>query len=332
MAGLQDYLNSEYIERLRFFAMDRTRNFVFVYVEGDDDIAFWTHALDKFGDQTKFQFLVTTNKKGELGGGTINGKDALLKIENLGPKKIVCVDADFDLLIDNYSVYSQTIRDNDYVVHTTYYSIENILFSKYYFRSLFQSLKIEEYIDVYEEQLEWVSLVCQDIFLLLLCFSKEDSENRLFWFKDFSTCLDEICTNDIGDISKIQSYKKKWEDRYSTPFSIKKNEISTFRNNLTNAEYKDEELYELMRGHDLYNSIIKPWFEKKIKSVIKGKIKMFQESHSGEDIPEYRKTLFEELGSNKSLKEAIDFHFYNNKPISLLLPKKTEAKISKLFS
>lgn len=109
MAGLQDYLNSEYIQRLKSFAKDRTRDYVLVYVEGEDDIAFWTHALSQLGNQTKFQFVVTTNKKAVLGGGDTNGKVELLKMENLGSNKVVCVDADFDLLIDNYSAYTQEI-------------------------------------------------------------------------------------------------------------------------------------------------------------------------------------------------------------------------------
>lgn len=156
MAGLQDYLNSEYIQRLKSFAKDRTRNYVSVYVEGEEDIAFWIHALNQLGNQTKFQFTVTTNKKAALGGGATNGKAELLKMENLGPNKIVCVDADFDLLIDDYSAYTQEVRGNAYVIHTTYYSIENILSSKEFYPFLSQRLKISESIIVYQEQLKWI--------------------------------------------------------------------------------------------------------------------------------------------------------------------------------
>lgn len=331
MAGLQDYLNSEYIQRLKSFAKDRTRDYVLVYVEGEEDIAFWTHALNQFGNQTKFQFAVTTNKKAVLGGGDTNGKVELLKMENLGSNKIVCVDADFDLLIDNYSAYTQEIRENAYVMHTTYYSIENILSGKEFYTSLSQCLKMVESIIVYQEQLKWISLTCIDIFLLLLSYSKENSANRAFGFKDFADCLDEISTNDIGDYSKSQLYKIKWSHKYASLFGARNTDVATIHVDLNNVGYADEQFYVLMRGHDLYNSIIKPWIEKKIKQVINEKIRMFKESHQGAEIKEYKNDLFKEFGTHKGLKEAIDFYFYNNKPIPLTLPEQTVAKISTLF-
>ena len=47
---------------------------------------------------------------------------------------------------------------------------------------------------------------------------------------------------------------------------------------------------------------------------------------------EYRDSLFKELGTHKGVKEAVDFHFYNNKPLPLALPIQTATKISTLFS
>ena len=332
MAGLQDYLNSDYIQRLKLFAKDRTRDYVSVYVEGEDDVDFWTYAFNQLGNQTKFQFVVTTNKKAVWGGGTTDGKAELLKMGNLGPNKIVCVDADFDLLIDDYSAYTQKIRENAYVVHTTYYSIENILSGWEFYASLSQSLKIKESMVVYQEQLKWISLTCRDIFLLLLSYSKKDEKSRLFGFDDFSNCLNGIYTNDIGDFSKSQSYRAKWNQQYASLFDARNVEISTIHADLNNAGYADEQFYALMRGHDLYNSLIKPWIEKIIKQTINEKIRVFKESHQGTEIREYKDNLFKEFGTHKGLKEVIDFHFYHNKPVPLTLPNQTVIKISALFS
>lgn len=332
MADLQDYLNSEYIQRLKSFAKDRTRNYVYVYVEGDDDVAFWTHALNQLGNQTKFQFVVSTNKKAVFGKDSSNGKYALLRMKNLGPNKVVCVDADLDLLIDDYSVHTQKVRECDYVVNTTYYSIENILSSREFYASLIQSLEIEVPISVYMELLKWVSLTCLDLFLLLLSYLKADDTNRIFGFKDFASCLDEISLDDLGDFSKSQSYKNNWNIRYKSLLDAKQTEISIIHNDLNNAGYTDEQFYALIRGHDLYNSIIQPWIKKKVNQVINKKIAIFKETHKGIEIQEYRNKIFQELGTHKGLKEAIDFYFYNNKPIPLELPSQTVTKISTLFS
>lgn len=332
MTDLQNYLNSEYIQRLKSFAKDRTRNYVSVYVEGNDDIAFWTHALNQLGNQTKFQFVVSTNKKVVFGEEGTNGKDVLLRMENLGPNKIVCVDADLDLIIDDYSAHTQKIRENDYVINTTYYSIENILSSIEFYTSLAQSLKIEEPISVYQGLLEWVSLTCIDIFLLLLSYSKELSANRAFWFKDFASCLDEISLDDIGDSSKSQLYKDHWNNKYKSLLNAKQVEISIIHKDLNNAGYADGQFYVLMRGHDLYDRIIKPWIENKVNQAINGKIETFKSTHQGVEIQEYRDSLFKELGTHKGVKEAIDSHFYSNKPVPLELPTQTATKISSLFS
>ena len=183
MSSLQDYLDSKYIQQLKLFAKDRKRDFVFVYVEGDEDIGFWDYALNQFGNQTKFQFLVSTNKKSVFGGEDTNGKDVLLRMQNLGPNKIVCVDADLDLIVDDYSVHTYKVREDDYVVNTTYYSIENILASEFFYVPLSRNLKIIEPIETYKNMLRWISLACLDIFLLLLSYSKEKGENKIFWFK-----------------------------------------------------------------------------------------------------------------------------------------------------
>lgn len=62
------------------------------------------------------------------------------------------------------------------------------------------------------------------------------------------------------------------------------------------------------------------------------KIRVFKESHQNTEIKDYKNNLFKEFGTHKGLKEAIDFHFYNNKPIPLTLPNQTVTKISTLFS
>lgn len=192
MANLQDYLNSDYIRNLRPFSTDRTRMEVLVYVEGDDDVEFWEYALNQYGDSTKYKFSVKTNKGASVGGIAANGKEQLMRIANLGPHKIVCADADFDLLIDAYSNYSERIRRDRYVVHTTCYAVENILADVPFYPSFFQSLEISAQTTEYEEQLKWISLTCLDLFLLLLSFANDDSHHRYFWLKDFAACLNTI--------------------------------------------------------------------------------------------------------------------------------------------
>lgn len=332
MANLQDYLNSDYIRNLRPFSTDRTRVEVLVYVEGDDDVAFWTHALNQYGDSTKYKFSVTTNKGASVGGVAANGKEQLMRIANLGPHKIVCVDADFDLLIDAYSNHSERVRVDPYVVHTTCYAIESILADVSFYQSFFQSLGISVQTTEYEDQLKWISLTCLDLFLLLLSFAKEESRHRSFGFKDFAACLNTIKKGDVGNWGKYSYYKNRWRQEYASLFDSKQHEISSIHQRILQEGFSDEHCYAFMNGHELYNLFIRPLWEKRLIQSIDSKIEAFKENHKGLAIAAYKTQCYQELGGRSNLKAVLDHSYYHNKPVPLQLPDKTANKITDLFS
>ena len=124
---LKEYITKDYIYNTKFFREQNTLIPVKVLVEGDDDIEFWKKVLSKYN---KYNFSIATNKVIDS-KGTItlhNGKDALMKwTSQLCENFIICVDADYDLVIDNYHSYTNILRDNKYIINTAYYSIENVL-------------------------------------------------------------------------------------------------------------------------------------------------------------------------------------------------------------
>ncbi len=133
--NLGDYVTGSFIQKTQKFSSTPKLIPVQVYVEGNEDVFFWKKVLKKY--ERKYFFSVVTNKTAT--GGS-NGKDALTQIKNLHLNKIICVDADFDLLIDGYHPYTSTIRDNSFIIHTEYYSIENILGQGCSLKSLIQSI------------------------------------------------------------------------------------------------------------------------------------------------------------------------------------------------
>jgi hypothetical protein len=101
---------------------------IYVYVEGKQDVPFWTECVAPF---SAYKFVVTHLK---TNGRDVQGKLDLLNhvdIATLGRYKWVAVDADFDWIIDDYRPspttpsYSREIWANRYILHTYLHSIEN---------------------------------------------------------------------------------------------------------------------------------------------------------------------------------------------------------------
>lgn len=335
MSGLTDYLTSDFIGHLKYFALDRTRDIVKVYVEGESDICFWESALNALGDSSKYRFDVVTYKldNKSLEFDAPNGKYALVKMhEILGKNRIVCVDADWDLLIDGYSIYSDVLRHNKYIINTTYYSLENVLLSPEFHASLMHKLNMEEERTEYINLLNWISRLCKNIFFLMLTYVQKDSHGRVFWFNEFSKCINGICVNDLGREDRISHYMCKWNVLLGSNFSEQKELIEQKQKILTDKGYAVEDLWKFMRGHNLYASVVRPWIKRKVTCDIERKLTNYRKKNGNEDIKEYRKGLYAALGDFKSVEEAIDFSFYRNFSDPVWLPDEMRCKIISLYA
>ena len=331
MGGLSDYLTSEYISRLRYYTHDRTVDIVMVYVEGNEDVCFWRSALLRFGNTNKYEFRVVTNKM-SIGDDAPNGKVCLLKMSNVGKNKVICVDADWDLLVDGYSDYTETVRNSKFVINTTYYSIENILLSPEFHASLMRKLGLTEMCDKYKKLLEWVSGVCEELFVLMLSYAEEGSHNRSFWFDDFGQYINGVSVRDLGDINKTDYYISTWKEKNSVLISHQVDLMQKIRIFLDAEGYISKDLWKLIRGHNLYASFIKPWIKEQYKLCNKQKIENYKKEHGFEGLEVFCRSLAASLGEYKSVNDAIDANFYENFPDPIWLPKETKIKILHLFS
>jgi hypothetical protein len=114
---------------------DTPKASLLVLVEDQDDVPFWHRMFacvaDKYQSVDVFTLKqASASQRAQLDAqGNLlvaTGKNALMKVRQLGRHKVVAVDADYDLLID-YHTYSDRVRTDTYVIHTEYYSIENHL-------------------------------------------------------------------------------------------------------------------------------------------------------------------------------------------------------------
>ncbi len=94
-----------------------------VHVEGYDDVAFWRDIFDEFeSDRHTFEISVAPRKD------LAKGKKVLLDmLSETSEERIVCVDSDFDYLLDGATTQSHKVLNSPFVFHSYAYSIENLL-------------------------------------------------------------------------------------------------------------------------------------------------------------------------------------------------------------
>ena len=127
MSELGKNVSGDWIRATAYFGHTPHLVPVLLFVEGDDDVPLWTEAVKPY--RSKYDIRVVTNKA--VNPTEENGKTKLLTMDGLCSNKLVAVDADYDLLVDNYSDYTNDVRTGQFVVNTTWYSVENILLQNY---------------------------------------------------------------------------------------------------------------------------------------------------------------------------------------------------------
>lgn len=152
-------LTEAYSKNTDIFFKDQLPEMI-VYVEDDEDKPFWGKMFACINDKRKVSIIVLkresqdaiTKRKGS--SDELNGKDVLMRVPNLSDRKVVAVDADYDLLID-YHEYSERIRTDKFVIHTEYYSIENHLLEA----SIIPHLSIWNNVKPYIPTINWSTII-----------------------------------------------------------------------------------------------------------------------------------------------------------------------------
>ena len=125
---LLDNLNSDLLSAFSALQPKGTSQRVVVYVESDEDIAFWRNILQPFESHgVNFDILLPIKnglEKGKI--AALEKSQDLLNIA-VGTHLIICVDSDYDFLLQGVTETSRKINDSEYIFQTYAYSIENLL-------------------------------------------------------------------------------------------------------------------------------------------------------------------------------------------------------------
>lgn len=327
--NLGDYVTGSFIQKTQKFSSTPKLIPVQVYVEGNEDVFFWKKVLKKY--ERKYLFSVVTNKTAT--GGS-NGKDALTQIKNLHLNKIICVDADFDLLIDGYHPYTSTIRDNSYIIHTEYYSIENILGQGCSLKSLIQSISNMESTFNFDDFLQVLSKKTYHLLLFLLASLKTNNPN--FGFIHFNSYINSIVIKNNGYREELEKFELRYLEELNEELVKFTDEMNLFNDILAQKGYSENDTYKLMQGHILINAVLKEIIRFECVSCQKKRI---SEIYKREDIDidkkhELKKDSNKSFGDYKNIPACIDkmFYVHNSWSADVLIPFSVMNRLDHLYS
>lgn len=255
---------------------------VWIYVEGLDDITFWDSCLFQYKSKYDFKIKVYRIESGERKGCTADGKSHLLEqidFSILGTNMLLAIDSDYDWIIEEYkpsktkSSYSKLIRENNYILQTYLYSIENYKSHHSSINDIFikstnecPTAEICFYITKLSEAVSQLFLIhilsvelCDDVYPLS---SFRNDLSRLKW---------DIHTHDLSINCK------KFLDNKITTFSsyIEENNVrlKQLEDKFSSLGFTRGQYYLLMQGHIVWNTMAKELLQKEVHNYRIEKIK-----------------------------------------------------------
>ena len=117
MSRLLDNIEPGYFEAINSLKPKKAAKTIMVYVENENDIPFWRGVFEKYAPHLHFEISFPSHQ-------LARGKLEVLKIQ-AGEYLLLCVDSDYDYLLQDATEVSKRINHDPYIFQTYAYSIEN---------------------------------------------------------------------------------------------------------------------------------------------------------------------------------------------------------------
>lgn len=254
---LLDNLNSDLLAAFSALQPKGSPQRILVYIESDDDIPFWRNILSPF-EKNGLSFDIQLPIKNALE----KGKIAVLEFaDRVGNNLILCVDSDYDYLLQDTTPISTLINTNHYIFQTYAYSIENLLCYSNSLHSLCtQSTKNDKRIIEFEELLKFYSKTVHKLFLWSVHFSLVQ-DTTSFTITDFSETIkilenaivsEKFDTALIGLKNRVNIKIQELETRFPNKIL----HIEKLNQSLTLFGVEDNNVYLFVKGHIIKDNVV----------------------------------------------------------------------------
>ena len=255
------------------------------YVEGLDDIVFWQKIFRKYAPNIKINFFSYSRDR-----SLKNGKRFVLSetnLDNISKHFILCVDSDYDYLINNSNFSSP------FIFHTYTYSIENYKLSPNGLDSLLQeciyldsnsiSFSFKCFLNKYSRSI-------YPVFLYILFFERkkekyrESSEKLLFnknLIKEIGFTSNNVTIKEAPNFSnifiqldeKVSLLIENIEEKYTNI------SLAEIEKTLEHLAISETEIFWYIQGHLLYDHVIKIILDRLISYYRQKRIDWFNTQH-----------------------------------------------------
>ncbi len=250
MSRLNDKINSDYFEARN--SLNKSKGILIaVHVENEDDRPFWKFVFDKFGVSTQIYPASRTTLD--------RGKQEVLKLKDqVGKFLVLCVDSDYDYLLQSDTEVSRFINENPFVFQTYAYSIESYkCFSKSLHNVVVSStLQDEPQLFDHEEFLQKYSSIVYD--LLIYSFHNEKTLSDRFTMKDFADTIKLKSQVDISSNGEksLRDLEESVNEKLRQLEKIPEAKFQEYKNRLLNLGLSRENAYLFVNGHVLYDNVV----------------------------------------------------------------------------
>jgi len=240
-------------------------NHIKVLVEDEEDVVLWHKILtlwrqDKIFDVTPYSHVPSVADS--------KGKGHILQMANqFGPYFIGCVDSDYDYLLENHTEDGRTIKNNQYILQTFGYSIENLVCQPYGISDKLLECKkhscdIQRNADA--DFTVFITEISKALYPVLLwhLILKKENLRRNDWSVVFGNNLYQSILRDnfltfkqkrIQVISLIRNLLSQAENNYTKAYPDLISAKEALENDLsTNYGLNPDNAFLFVRGHDLF--------------------------------------------------------------------------------
>ena len=214
-----------------------------IHVEDRPDMIFWRKIFTPYRDSLDIRFVSAHSRwnEKEERETSAKGKSSIMKVIKdgnlvLSEGEIACVDADYDLLIED--TYTETIKANSYIFTTKWYAIENIICHHTNLEDLFTALSEDEECHNFKEFLENKAQKYAPLFLLHLSCRQCNLSNEY--------SMDAL-TSDIEAIETDALTVREALEQHNEYTSTMQCYINELEKHLKANGYEQEDYYKIIQ-------------------------------------------------------------------------------------
>ena len=327
MADITDYVSGGIIGKLDILSGRSPAANVIAYVEGDDDVTFWKHVLSIY---PKYKFWVTVNRSYQVNENYPNGKAALMHINGLSRDKIVCVDADHDLIVKDYSYYSKRLRSDPFIFNTQYYAMENVLSQPALLEEVVKAVTGEDSAFDFDTLMKSFSNAVYNMFLLYLACVKEKRLKK-FSLEDLKAEVNKMKPTMAMSDEDLHNFKVSWEAVFRGQISRHVATMNQYKVKLKQMGYKERDCYKLLQGHCLYNCMVKDVLVTICRRILEKKLAERIKNSPSPDYTAIQSEVYSFPGG-QSLRDFIDTSFYGNDAVRNHVPPRLQLKLVSTYN